>query len=96
MPRFAIPATVDEAPAAARALLRSAAERFGRVPNMALALSVSPAALQGYIALLTALDGGTLGAQTAERIALAIAETIGCQYGLSLHTFPRPQRHWAR
>ena len=54
---------------------------------MALLLSVSPAALQGFLALLTALDGGTLGAQTAERIALAVAEANGCQYGLSLHTF---------
>ena len=87
MPRFPIPATIDEAPAASRALLRTAEARFGRVPNMALLLSVSPAALQGYLALLTALDGGTLGAQTAERIALAVAEANGCQYGLSLHTF---------
>jgi AhpD family alkylhydroperoxidase len=54
---------------------------------MALLLAASPAALQGYLALLTALDGGTLGAQTAERIALAVAETVGCQYGLSLHTY---------
>jgi len=87
MSRFPTPATIDQAPAASRALLRSAAERFGRVPNMALLLSVSPAALQGYLALLTALDGGALGAQTSERIALAVAEANGCQYGLSLHTF---------
>jgi uncharacterized peroxidase-related enzyme len=87
MPRFPIPAIIDKAPAASRAMLRTAETRFGRVPNMALLLSVSPAALQGYLALLTALDGGTLGAQTAERIALAIAEANGCQYGLSLHTF---------
>jgi AhpD family alkylhydroperoxidase len=87
MPRFPIPATVDEAPAASQAMLRTAEARFGRVPNMALLLAASPAALQGYLALLTSLDGGTLGAQTAERIALAVAETIGCQYGLSLHTF---------
>src|SRR5882757_7516908 len=87
MPRFPIPATIDQAPAASRALLRTAEARFGRVPNMALLLAASPAALRGYLALLTALDGGTLGAQTAARIALAVAETIGCQYGLSLHTF---------
>jgi AhpD family alkylhydroperoxidase len=87
MPRFPIPATIDGAPAASRAVLRTAEARFGRVPNMALLLAASPAALQGYLALLTSLDGGTLGAQTAERIALAVAETIGCQYGLSLHTF---------
>jgi uncharacterized peroxidase-related enzyme len=68
-------------------MLCTAEARFGRVPNMALLLSASPAALQGYLALLTALDGGTLGAQTSERIALAVAEANGCQYGLSLHTF---------
>ena len=87
MPRLSIPATVDEAPAASRPMLQATEARFGRVPNMALLLSASPAALQGYLALLTALDDGTLGAQTAERIALTVAETIGCQYGLSLHTF---------
>jgi AhpD family alkylhydroperoxidase len=87
MPKLSIPATIDEAPAASREMLRTAEVRFGRVPNMALLLSASPAALQGYLALLTSLDGGSLGAQTAERIALAVAETIGCQYGLSLHTF---------
>ena len=87
MPRLPVPATIDEAPAASRAMLQTAEARFGRVPNMALLLSVSPAALQGYLALLTALDGGTLGAQTAARIALAVAEANGCQYGLSLHTF---------
>jgi uncharacterized peroxidase-related enzyme len=87
MPRFPIPATIDEAPAASRAMLRAAEARFDRVPNMALLLAASPAALQGYMALMAALDGGTLGAQTAARIALAVAEANGCQYGLSLHTF---------
>jgi uncharacterized peroxidase-related enzyme len=87
MPRFPIPATIDEAPAASRAMLRTAEARFGRVPNLVLLLSVSPAALQGYLALLAALDGGALGTQTAARIALAVAEANCCQYGLSLHTF---------
>lgn len=80
------PATIDEAPVASRQMLRAATERFGRLPNMVRLLSVSPAALQGYLALLAALDGGTLGAQTSERIALAVAEANGCQYCLSLHT----------
>jgi uncharacterized peroxidase-related enzyme len=85
MPRLPIPATIDEAPAASQPMLRVAEERFGRVPNLALLLSVSPAALQGYLALLTALDGGALDAQTAQRIALAVAEASGCPYCLSLH-----------
>jgi uncharacterized peroxidase-related enzyme len=87
MSRFPTPATIDEAPAASQAMLRTAAERFGRVPNMALLLSASPAALRGYLDLLAALDRGALGAQTSERIALAVAEANGCQYSLSLHTF---------
>ena len=87
MPKLSSPATIDEAPAASRAMLRTAEARFGRVPNIALLLSVSPAALQGYLALLTALDGGTLGAETAQRIALAVAEASGCSYCLSLHTY---------
>src|ERR1700712_1675425 len=87
MPSVHTPANIHGAPTASHPMLRSAEARFGRVPNMALLLAASPAALRGYLALLTALDGGTLGAQTAERIALAVAEAIGCQYGLSLHTF---------
>jgi uncharacterized peroxidase-related enzyme len=85
MPRLPIPATIDEAPAASRPMLRTAEARFGQVPNLALLLSVSPAALQGYLALLTALDGGALDARTAQRVALAVAEASGCSYCLSLH-----------
>jgi uncharacterized peroxidase-related enzyme len=86
MPRLSIPATVDQAPAGSRALLRAAEARFGRAPTFALLLSISPAALRGYLALLTALDDGALGAASSERIALAVAEASGCCYGLSLHT----------
>jgi len=85
MSRFPTPATIDEAPAASRPMLRAAEARFGRLPNIVRLLSVSPAALQGYLALLEALDLGTLGAQTSERVALAVAEANGCQYGLSQH-----------
>jgi AhpD family alkylhydroperoxidase len=85
MSKLPTPATIDEAPLASQAMLRTAAERFGRARNLALLLSVSPAALQGYLALLTALDGGTLDARTAQRIALATAEASGCPYCLSLH-----------
>jgi uncharacterized peroxidase-related enzyme len=85
MSRLAIPA-IDEAPAASRPMLQAATERFDRLPNMVRLLAVSPAALQGYLGLLNALDGGTLGTQTSARIALAVAEEIGCEYCLSLHT----------
>jgi uncharacterized peroxidase-related enzyme len=85
MSRLSTPA-IDEAPLASRPMLQAAMERFGRVPNMVRLLSVSPAALQGYLGLVTALDDGLLGAQTPERIALAVAEANGSEYCLSLHT----------
>jgi uncharacterized peroxidase-related enzyme len=91
MSRLSVPAA-DVAPLASREVLRAAAERFGRVPNVVRLLSVSPAALQGFLGLLTALDDGTLGAQTSARIALAIAEENKCEYCLSLHT-DRARRH---
>ena len=96
MPKFPIPATIDEAPAASRPLLRTAEARFGRVPNMALLLSVSPAALRGYLALLTALDGGTLGAQTcrAHRARGRRGERMPVR-PVAAH-LPRPQPHRAR
>ena len=47
MPKLSIPATIDEAPAASQAMLRTAEARFGRVPNMALLLSVSPGRTAG-------------------------------------------------
>jgi AhpD family alkylhydroperoxidase len=87
MPKLPIPATIDQAPAASQPMLRVAEARFGRTPNLALLLSVSPAALRGYFALLTALDGGALDAETGQRIALATAEASGCPYCLSLHTW---------
>lgn len=85
MPRFPTPATIDEAPDASRAMLRNEQARFGRVSNMVLLLSASPAALRGYLALRDVLDQGNLGARTSERIALAVAEANGCPYCLSLH-----------
>lgn len=86
MSRLPTPATIDEAPLASRPMLRAATERFGGVPNLLRLLSLSPASLQGYLTLLTALDGAALGPQMSERIALAVAEASGCQYCLSLHT----------
>jgi uncharacterized peroxidase-related enzyme len=85
MSRLPTPA-IDEAPSASRAMFQAAMERFGSVPNMVRLLSISPAALKGYLGLVTALDDGALGAQTSERIALAVAEATGCEYCLSLHT----------
>jgi uncharacterized peroxidase-related enzyme len=90
MPRIEAPATAEEAPVASRRLLEAAAEQLGRVPGLLRLLSVSPAALEGYLGLQSALSRGSLAAATSQRISLAVAETRGCPYCVSAQTY------WAR
>ncbi len=87
MTRLTIPATVADAPKAARPLLDAVAKQLGSVPNMFRAISTSPQALEGYLGLSGALARGSLPAATRERIALAVAEVNGCNYCLSAHTY---------
>jgi uncharacterized peroxidase-related enzyme len=61
--------------------------KLGIVPNLTRGLANSPAALEAYVAMKTALGGGSLDARFGERIALATAEANDCDYCLSAHTF---------
>lgn len=87
MPRLPTPATIEEAPAASRSLLEAVKKQLGVVPNLFRLVANSPAALEGYLGLSSALAKGKLPAQTRERIALAVAEVNGCSYCLSAHTY---------
>lgn len=60
--------------------------KLGLVPNLVRGLANSPAALEGYLALSGTLGGGSLSAKDRERIALAVAQTNGCDYCLAAHT----------
>ena len=81
------PATLQDAPEGSRPMLDAVAKKVGRVPNLFLAMSLSPAALEGYLGLSGALTHGALPAATRERIALAVAEVNACAYCLAAHTF---------
>lgn len=85
MSRIAIPQTIEDAPAASRPLLEGVNNMLGSVPNLFRIVSISPAALNGYLGMFGALSKGTLPAPTRERIALAVAEINGCSYCLSAH-----------
>jgi uncharacterized peroxidase-related enzyme len=61
--------------------------KLGMVPNMMRTMGNSSAVLEGYLNLSGALGGGTLGAETGELIALAVAESNNCDYCLSAHTY---------
>lgn len=87
MSRIAIPAAVESAPAASQPLLHAVNKQIGSVPNLFRLVSLSPAALEGYLGMSGALAKGALPAPTRERIALAVAEINGCGYCLSAHTY---------
>lgn len=85
MSRLPLPAH-DETPVESLPLLDAVRAQLGAVPNLFRVVSLSPAALEGLLALSGAL-GKTLDAKTRERIALAVAEVNGCDYCLSAHSY---------
>ena len=87
MSRIPTPATIEAAPAASQPMLQAVKKQFGVAPNLFRLVANSPAALEGYLGLSSALGKGALPAPTRERIALAIAEINGCSYCLSAHTY---------
>jgi uncharacterized peroxidase-related enzyme len=70
----------------AKTLLDGIAKSVGFVPNFLQAVASSPAALGAYLNYDGKLQTGALDKQIAERIALVLAETNGCQYCVSAHT----------
>lgn len=85
MSRLTIPAADATLPAA-RPLLDAVQGQLGSVPNLFRLVGLSPAALEGFLALSGAL-GRTLDTKTRNRIALATAEVSGCDYCLSAHSY---------
>jgi uncharacterized peroxidase-related enzyme len=86
MSRIPTPSSIDAAPASAKPLLEAVNKQIGSVPNLFRVVANSPAALEGYLGMSTALAKGRLPAQTRERIALAVAQINGCNYCLSAHS----------
>ena len=78
---------LELAPADSQPLLAAVKKQIGAVPNMFRTFAHSPAALEGYLGLNSALARGALDAATGERIALAVAEVNGCGYCLAAHTY---------
>lgn len=87
MSRIPTPASIAASPAASQPLLQAVEKQLGSVPNLFRLVGTSPAALEGYLAMMGALAKGALPAATRERIALAVAEFNGCGYCLAAHTY---------
>lgn len=71
---------------AAKALLDAVQAQLGVTPNFIRVLANSPRALEGFLGMYGAQGGFALDKATQERIALAVAESNGCQYCVSAHT----------
>lgn len=85
MSRISVP-TYETAPSASQPMLEAVRKQLGVVPNSFRVLSLSPAALQGLLGLNAALVKA-LDLKTRERIAIAIAQSNGCDYCLSAHSY---------
>jgi uncharacterized peroxidase-related enzyme len=81
------PVDPSNPPAEVASLYAGIERSFGAVPAMMQAMANSPALLHGSLEFSSALRGGVIDAATAERIALAVAQSNGCDYCLSAHTF---------
>jgi uncharacterized peroxidase-related enzyme len=71
----------------AKTLLDGVKAALGSAPNMFRALAASPAALEAYLGYNRSLSQGVLPTKIREQIALVAAETNGCDYCASAHTF---------
>ena len=66
--------------------LAAARKLFGGLPNLVTTAAHSPAAVGSLVALFGNLGRSSLGPKAGEQIALAVAQSNGCDYCLSAHT----------
>lgn len=67
-------------------LLDRVQKTVGMIPNLHRVAAQSPAALDGLISLMQALDRGRLKPQLRQQIGIVVAECGGSDYCLSAHT----------
>jgi len=70
----------EQAPDEVKKVYDGVKQQIGMVPNIFKIMANSPAALQGFMGLFSALGGGKLPAELRERICLATAQYNKCRY----------------
>jgi AhpD family alkylhydroperoxidase len=80
------PLNPAEATGQARELLDAVQASLGATPNMTRVMARS-SVLSGWLGLTQGLATGTIPPALAEQITLGVAETNGCGYCLSAHTY---------
>lgn len=69
-----------------RELLETVEKAFGVIPNVAKVMANSPAVLDSFLALTTAMGGVTIGGKLHHQIKLATSEANTCDYCNSILT----------
>jgi uncharacterized peroxidase-related enzyme len=79
---------LDSATATGAAAEQLAATKklFGSTPNMFATAAQSPATLTALNGFFAALGKGPIGGKIGEQVAIAVAQSNGCEYCLSAHT----------
>src|SRR5215472_2170127 len=75
----------EQMDARTRKLLDLARAEFGLATNMMKTMAQSPAALEGYLNLSSALSDGLIEPRLREAVALTVAQAAGCEYSLAAH-----------
>lgn len=81
-----LPQTIASAPDASKPLLEGIQKAYGFIPNLMATFANSPAVLEGYLAMDTAWNKGTLTAQDRQIILLTVSVENGCKYCTSAHS----------
>ena len=79
--------TIATAQGKAKELLEGTKKAMGAELNIFTAFANAPAALEGYLGLMTALAKGNLNPKLREQIAVLTAGYNGCNYCASAHTY---------
>jgi AhpD family alkylhydroperoxidase len=84
--------TAETAPEASRAALEQLEANVGFVPNLAATIAGSPLALDGFVAMQSALRKSTLSGVEREVVGLTVSRANSSEYSLAAHaTFARAQ-----
>jgi AhpD family alkylhydroperoxidase len=78
--------TTDSAPEGSRDALAALERNVGFIPNLAATIAGSPVALQGFVAMQTALRGSRLTALEREVVGITVSRFNESPYSLAAHS----------
>ncbi len=78
--------SIETAPAASRAMLKAAQEKFGFIPNLLGVFANAPALLEGYLTLMGHFERTSLSPTERQVVLLATSFENECDYCMAAHT----------